>query len=370
MDTSQELETVYLMKLEKRPDFAYLKVDYPPVVELPYNAGSLVFCLRLIRHQSGLGFIEPPLKDQQLHLVMIKQFAKKSFHSLCEGESPLKDASVLQQLGDTSDGILDFLEALEDDSHIYVICKMDRFWSLANCSIRPPADLRLQQGVSHTKNGTEEVEIKSVFRQLVLAVKHLHQRGVCHRNLNPEVILCKGSVNSSGYKYQLSDFTSSLLVPTSRDMRHWIRSQSMTICSKKEYMAPEVYSRPVIDEGTPCFDGLSADMWSLGVLLFEFLTGHHLHRTPCHMDIKYCHFIVNGGLTNTEINSALMERLFGDNTARELVDTIVAVESLSMDARNLMADLLREDPTLRLTAEEVLNHRWLKTFTYRIRAPA
>jgi hypothetical protein len=363
MDISKKRETVYLMKQEK-PDFVYRKVDYPPVVELPYNAGTIVFCLRLERHSSGLGFIEPPLRDQQSRLVMIKQFTKKHFHSLCDGESPLKDVSVLQQLGDTSDGILGCLEALEDDRYIYVICKMDRFRTLADCSIRPPATSWLQQGVvsSANKNGSEEDEIKSAFLQLVLAVMHLHQHGVCHRNLNPETMLCNGSVNSSSRykKYQLSHFHSSLLVPMGSDTRHWIRRQSMTICSKKEYMAPEVYNHPVMDEGTPCFDGLSADMWSLGVSLFELLTGHHLHRTPSHMDIKYCHFIVNGGLTNSEINFELIESLFGDNSACDFYETNVAVESLSADSRQLMADLLREDPALRLTAEEVINHRWLK----------
>ena len=83
------------------------------------------------------------------------------------------------------------------------------------------------------------------------------------------------------------------------------------------------------------------------------------------MDIKYCHFIVNNGLLvrqqgQSEVDDSIMERIFGENTrpARDMFDTIVAVNHLSTASRDLMWNLLQEDPTLRLTPSEALNHKW------------
>ena len=100
MGTCKTTECVYLMRQDKRPNCVYRQVDYPGVVELPYSAGHLVFCLRLKRHASGLDYQEPPLREHTQNLVMIKRLPKKSYHKLSGGgESPLKDATALQQLG-------------------------------------------------------------------------------------------------------------------------------------------------------------------------------------------------------------------------------------------------------------------------------
>jgi serine/threonine protein kinase len=349
-DISRKTEQVYLMRKDSKPQVAYLKLDFLPTVEIP-GAGCIVFCVALHRHKSGLGYQKPSPKEQSL--VMIKKFAKKRFHGLCEGDSPLKDVSVLQQLGGKKyTDILKCLEALEDDRYIYVVCEHDRFHSLKDSSIRPPAQIQ-----QHHSN--KEDEIRQLFQQLVSAVQSVHEHGICQRNLSPDSILYK--TQSQSQSLLLSDFTSSLLMQTSQERRHWVTKQQglvMSLACKREYMAPEVDHHQV-------FDGVAADMWPLGVILFELLTGCRLYSTPSRMDPKYCHFIANSGLNSGDVHERLMDRLFnssgvGTRQATEIFEAMDAVEQLSLEARHLLADLLQEDPTSRLIPSEVLKHAWLR----------
>ncbi|KAK2197891.1 bifunctional Protein kinase-like domain superfamily/Protein kinase domain/AGC-kinase [Babesia duncani] len=86
--------------------------------------------------------------------------------------------------------------------------------------------------------------------QVVLAIGYLHSQGVVFRDLKPENILLdiKGHI-------RLVDFGFAKIV--------W--DKTYTLCGTHEYLAPEVFLR----------NGHSheADWWSVGILIYEFLTG-------------------------------------------------------------------------------------------------
>ena len=92
-------------------------------------------------------------------------------------------------------------------------------------------------------------EIAKLANQLLDALEFLHDQGVMHRDIKPANILC---VTRSHYK--LADFGVSREVAT-------LLSQQGTL----EYMAPEVLDLEPYS--------YSADMWSLGVLLYECMNG-------------------------------------------------------------------------------------------------
>lgn len=73
-----------------------------------------------------------------------------------------------------------------------------------------------------------------------------------------------------------------------------------TECGTRGYMAPEMYHAPYAKG----YNGLIADLWSMGVILFQLLLGHlpfngalfpSLNRlsghstSPVHMSTPYCH---------------------------------------------------------------------------------
>jgi len=88
--------------------------------------------------------------------------------------------------------------------------------------------------------------------EIVSAVAHLHANGIMHRDLKPENIL----LDADGHA-MLTDFG------VAKEFDENTRSNSM--CGTVEYMAPEIVQGRGHDK--------AADWWSVGILLFEMLTG-------------------------------------------------------------------------------------------------
>ncbi len=98
--------------------------------------------------------------------------------------------------------------------------------------------------------------VHSVFTRLLEAIQHIHRHGVLHRDLKPENIL----VEDSGQP-RLLDF--GLARP--RDLKSGAVTEPGTLIGTVHYMAPEQIRGGELD--------FRADLYALGVLLYETLTG-------------------------------------------------------------------------------------------------
>ncbi|KAA0152224.1 hypothetical protein FNF29_04088 [Cafeteria roenbergensis] len=99
-----------------------------------------------------------------------------------------------------------------------------------------------------------EGRAKFYAAQILLALEHLHSKGVVYRDLKPENVLldAKGNI-------KLTDFGLSKEGVTQAD------TGAHSFCGTPEYLAPEILARSG--------HGRAVDWWSLGALLFEMLTG-------------------------------------------------------------------------------------------------
>ncbi|XP_056017830.1 testis-specific serine/threonine-protein kinase 1-like isoform X1 [Ostrea edulis] len=103
-----------------------------------------------------------------------------------------------------------------------------------------------------------EEDAKRMFREMVEALKYLHNLGVTHRDLKCENILIM-----SDKRVAISDFGFSRLY---LDVQHSDVIKCKTYCGSRAYASPELLS------GSP-YDPRTNDVWSLGVVLFVMNCG-------------------------------------------------------------------------------------------------
>lgn len=103
------------------------------------------------------------------------------------------------------------------------------------------------------KKRLSEKEGKTIFRQIVYGLAHIHSRNVLHRDIKLDNILLDGE---EGVK--ICDFGVSRII----DKHKTINDQ----CGTPAYIAPEIISNVG-------YKGFYVDHWSLGILLFAILCG-------------------------------------------------------------------------------------------------
>lgn len=134
----------------------------------------------------------------------------------------------------------------------------DRLWMIMELS-----QGEFLEALSHCVAYNEFIVAK-LFRQILLAVRYLHAKGIVHRDIKLENLLY--TIEDGEYKVQLTDFGLSALTakPSENAKENKKFNQLKEMWGTTEYFAPEVYNRAY---------GYQADTWSLGCLLFELLTG-------------------------------------------------------------------------------------------------
>ena len=113
--------------------------------------------------------------------------------------------------------------------------------------------------ITCTKEKLDERFVKVIFIKLVKAVRYLHNLGLCHRDLKTDNIVLSGEE----FTIKLLDFGFSSKIIRTIDGK--ARHQTGKV-GTKAYAAPEVLN------GIP-YDGEEADIFSLGVILFNLRTG-------------------------------------------------------------------------------------------------
>uniref|UniRef100_A0AAQ4PAH0 non-specific serine/threonine protein kinase n=1 Tax=Gasterosteus aculeatus aculeatus TaxID=481459 RepID=A0AAQ4PAH0_GASAC len=192
----------------------------------------------------------------------------------------------------------------------------------------------------------DELEASKVVRDIAQALDFLHTKGIAHRDLKLENILCEYTDRVSPVK--ICDFDLGSGVKLSSACTPITTPELTTPCGSAEYMAPEVVE-VFTDEAS--FYDKRCDLWSLGVILYILLSGSPPFTGRCGTDCGW-----DRGETCRTCQTHLFESI--QQGKYEFPDK--DWDHITEGAKDLISKLLVRDATLRLSAARVLKHPWVQ----------
>ena len=158
-------------------------------------------------------------------------------------------------------------------------------------------------------------QIASIIKDVISAIYYMHHMNppIMHRDIKPENILVTSDMHA-----KLSDFGWSNYIPLG-DKRN-------SICGTPIYLAPEMITRIGHDE--------KVDIWSIGVLLFELLTGDQAWAGDNVETVKY-------NICNLKISWP---------------------DDIDVLAADLISQILKINPDERISLDDILNHTFFTQY--------
>lgn len=163
-----------------------------------------------------------------------------------------------------------------------------------------------------------EPEARFYVGEILVALEHVHSLGVVYRDLKPENVMLDVSGHIKVIDFGLSEFVS---------------SRSLKVRGTNGYISPEA------SKGEVC--GYASDVYSLGVVLYEMLTGH----LPYESSTGYSCAKFSEHKTDGSSNGG---------------QPIAFPDYISDEAKDLIQRMLEDDKVRRPTIKEAKAHRWFE----------
>lgn len=175
--------------------------------------------------------------------------------------------------------------------------------------------------------GEEATQV--ITKQILEGIAYVHKLGISHRDLKPDNILIK---QDDPILVKITDFGLAKISDNTTFMK--------TFCGTIAYVAPEVitgkYDSSMSSQAERDHYSSLVDIWSLGCLVYVLLTSHLPFNGQ--NQTQMFHKIKKGEYHESPLNSY----------------------KISQEGRDFLHNCLKTDPRSRWSAEEALNHKWLK----------
>ncbi|KAM5557891.1 serine/threonine-protein kinase TIO [Rosa sericea] len=212
------------------------------------------------------------------------------------------------------------IEILRKLKHENIIEMLDSFESPQEfCVVTEFAQGELFEILEDDKHLPEE-QVQAIAKQLVRALHYLHSNRIIHRDMKPQNILI-----GAGSIVKLCDFGFARAMSTNTVVLRSIKGTPL-------YMAPELVREQPYNH--------TADLWSLGVILYELFVG----QPPFYTNSVY----------------ALIRHI--------VKDPVKYPDNMSSNFKNFLKGLLNKMPQNRLTWPALLEHPFVKETTEELEA--
>ena len=215
----------------------------------------------------------------------------------------VSELSIMKELSHPS--IMEVREIIHDSENVYI-----------STEIAEGGELH-----SRLHKKFDEKDAVVILRQLLRAINYLHKQNIIHRDIKPENILMV-SKDKGNLDIKLTDFG----FACKYDPKKGLDKHLGTV----QYMAPEVLKSHQYTE--------NVDVWAVGVITCFMVSG----TSPF------------PGENDHEIKMVVCDEEFTFTNKREFA-------GVSKEAKDFILRALDKDITKRASAEQLLNHPWLKS---------
>ncbi|WP_433596719.1 Stk1 family PASTA domain-containing Ser/Thr kinase [Limosilactobacillus reuteri] len=198
-------------------------------------------------------------------------------------------------------------------------------------------------------------QVIDIMEQVLSAVATAHAHGIIHRDLKPQNILIDENKN-----VKITDF--GIAVAVSQDSL----TQTNTLMGSVHYLSPEQARGSIATK--------QSDIYSLGIILFELLTGKVPFEGETAVSIALKHFreeIPSVREQNKEIPQAL-ENVIIKATAKEPAERYSSVNEMAADLKTVLDPQRANEPRLKIQQDDngetkVLDIKHLKADDYQLK---
>ncbi|MBW3349809.1 Stk1 family PASTA domain-containing Ser/Thr kinase [Limosilactobacillus reuteri] len=195
-------------------------------------------------------------------------------------------------------------------------------------------------------------QVIDIMEQVLSAVATAHAHGIIHRDLKPQNILIDENKN-----VKITDF--GIAIAVSQDSL----TQTNTLMGSVHYLSPEQARGSIATK--------QSDIYSLGIILFELLTGKVPFEGETAVSIALKHFreeIPSVREQNKEIPQAL-ENVIIKATAKEPAERYSSVNEMAADLKTVLDPQRANEPRLKIQQDDngetkVLDIKHLKADDY------
>ena len=294
---------------------ASVKYAYAPIVgkaKSEARTGHVEYCNVLQRKRTqDSNDLEFELTPRVVAVKVFFQHKMDDMRARNGMEDTFKEVAVMQELGQIPH-VSTCEEALYVESN-QTYCIVMPFYKDGDIY-----DL-LQKTDEHGSNRVSEDQARSIFRDIMLGLLALHEKGVCHHDISIEnVMIDEGRAYIIDMGMALKYNRRCLVAP-------------QAAYGKNPYMSPEIYRSRLP------FDAEAIDVWSAGCVLFCMLTGNDSYKVPLREDVKFLYM------------TRYLQDLFDQwdvNISNECVE--------------LLRMILQVRPDRRYSIDEILRHRWMQ----------